>query len=172
MAVAALGGAPPQLGARVAFVGDPDAVAGEPAELRGGGVERVAARAQDDHALAERGDVLGLMGGHEHDPFVAEVGYELAEAQPLLGIEPGAGLVEHEQLRVAEQRLRERDAAAHPTGEPADAAPGDVAEADQLQHAPHLAVARTGIGHLLEDRDVVDELEGGELAMKAGSWGM
>ena len=48
---------------------------------------------------------------------------ELAEAQPLLRIQAGRGLVEDQQLRVAEQRLGQRDAPAHAAGQGADRLP-------------------------------------------------
>ena len=95
-------------------------------------------------------------------------GDELAEAQPLLRVEPGGRLVEHEQLRAAEQRLRQRDAPAHAARQRPDALVGDVVEADRAQHAPHLGVALAAVGPLLEGRDVVDELERREVRVEPG----
>jgi hypothetical protein len=44
---------------------------------------------------------------------------------------------------------------------------------DTWPPAAHLAMARAPVGHLLEDRDVVDELEGRvNWRWKPGSWGM
>ena len=47
----------------------------------------------------------------------------------------------------------------------------DVVEADQREHPAHLVVAGPPVGQLLEDRDVVDELEGREARWKPGSCG-
>jgi len=79
--------------------------------------------------------------GDEHDPLVAELGCDLAEAQALLGVKRRRRLVEHEQARVADQRLRECDAAAHAARQLADAPAADVTEPDRVKHAAHLAVA-------------------------------
>ena len=50
---------------------------------------------------------------------------QVAEAHPLLGVEPHRRLVDDEQLGVAEQRLRDADALAHAAREarPAAGAP-------------------------------------------------
>ena len=123
--------------------------------------------AQDDHALAQRGDVVGLVG--ETSTIRASPSSETSSRKrmPLLGVKRGGRLVEHEQLRVAEQCLRERDAPAHAARQLADAVSARRPQVDQLEHTAHLAVACARVGHLLEDRDVVDELERRELAVKA-----
>ena len=46
-----------------------------------------------------------------------------------------------------------------------------VPEVDHVQHPAHLAVAGGAVGQLLEDRHVVDELEGGEVRVEAGGLG-
>ena len=134
----------------------------------GRAVERRAAVAQDDHALAERGDVLGLVRRDEHDPLVAERrirarGSAAAARDRARRVgssstsscgSPSSACASATRRRMPPDSLRMRRA-------------GDVAEADLLEHAAHLAMARARVGHLLEDRDVVDELERRELAMKA-----
>ena len=54
-----------------------------------------------------------------------------------------------------------------PPGELADALVHHRVETDEREHASHLVVAGPPFGPLLEDRDVVDEVEGGELLMEA-----
>ncbi len=50
-----------------------------------------------------------------------ELGEQVAEAHALLGVEPHGGLVDDEQLGVAEQRLGDADALAHAAREAAEA---------------------------------------------------
>ena len=84
------------------------------------------------------------------------------------GSRPGGGLVEHEQVGVAEQGLRERDASPHAARQGLDLAPAHGLETDRVEHPAHLVVAGMPVGHLLEDRHVVDELERRERPMEAG----
>jgi hypothetical protein len=132
-------------------------------------VEGDRALEQHDHARAQRADVLGLVRREEHGPRQARD--QLAEAQPLLRVQAGRGLVEDEQLRRAEQRLRQRDAPAHPARERADALVRDVSEPDRAQHAADLLVALVARHPLLQRGHVVDELEGREVAVEAGLLG-
>ena len=44
----------------------------------------------------------------------------------------------------------------------------DVGKADELEHAPNFRVPQATLGQLLQDRHVVDEREGAEVAVEAG----
>ena len=90
--------------------------------------------------LAQRGDVLGLVGGQDHGAALADPGHQVAEPQPLLGVETRRRLVEDEQLGVAEQRLGDAHPAAHAAGQGADPAAGDVGQADQVDDPAYLVV--------------------------------
>ncbi len=59
-------------------------------------------------------------------------------------VEVGVGLVEHEQLRIAGERGRDRDASALPAGQPSAALGRDVGEADGADRPPDGAPARRG----------------------------
>ena len=65
------------------------------------------------------------------------------------------------------QGLGDADPPAHAAGELADPLVHDRLEPDQGEDPADLVVAGPAVGPLLEDGDVVDELEGGELAVEA-----
>ena len=72
-------------------------------------------------ALAERRHVLGLVGGRAGRSSVRPAAESTCRRRdPLLGVEARGGLVEQQQLRVAEQRLGQADAAPLAAGERAD----------------------------------------------------
>ena len=89
-----------------------------------------------------------------------EGGQRAPQVGALRRVEAGGRLVEHEDPRVAEQRLREPDPPALPAGQPADPHGGQVGEADQLEHPAHLPAPALAVVPLLEDGDVLDEAEG------------
>jgi hypothetical protein len=62
VAVAAFGGAPGQPSREVTLVGEPHLAVGELAQLGRRAVEPCAAVVHDDDVLADRGDVVGLVG--------------------------------------------------------------------------------------------------------------
>ena len=89
----------------------------------------------DDHDVVDRvGDLGEEVAGHEHGPPLAsEVDDEAPQPADPVGVEAVRRLVEHEDARIAEQRGRQAEALAHAQGEPADASPGDVGEADEIE---------------------------------------
>jgi hypothetical protein len=60
---------------------------------------------QDDDVATERRDVLGLMGGQHDRPLLTQRGHHLPEPQPLLRVEAGRRLVQHQERGIAQQRL-------------------------------------------------------------------
>jgi hypothetical protein len=102
------------------------------------------------------------MGGHHHAAPVRQGGNGVAEPQPLLRIEAHGRLVQHQQRRVAEQRLSDDQATAHPAGEPADPPAGLAGQARDGEHPAYLVMAGPAISPLLQDGDVVDIVEAGE----------
>ena len=61
-----------------------------------------------------------------------------------------------------------REPAAHAARQRADALATDVLQADPCEHAPDFVMASAASGVLLEDRDVVEVLEGREARVEAG----
>ena len=72
-----------------------------------------------------------------------------AQVGALGRVEPGGGLVEHQDPRVAEQGLGERDPPALAAGEPGDPLGGQVAEPDEVEHAAYLVCRRVRSFHSL-----------------------
>lgn len=108
------------------------------------------------------------MGGQEHGPPLTGVGDQLAEPHALFGVQADGRLVEDEERGVADQGGGQRGPLARPAGQLPQPLSAYVGEPDLVQYAPHLAVPGGAVGELLEDRHVVDELEGGEVGMEPG----
>ena len=104
-------------------------------------------------------------------PRRAVPGEQGAQLEALLGVEPGGGLVEQQQLGLAEQGGRQGDPLPHAARQGPDLLVHPVGQADGLQHPGALASSPPAVGVLLEDRDVVDELEGREGAVELGRLG-
>ena len=115
-----------------------DALAPDPAVHRLDQLERRAgaddaAGGDDRHARAQVGDVLDDVRRQDHDHVLADLGQQVEEAVALLGVEAGGGLVDDDQLRLAEQRLRDAEALAHAAGEAGQRLLAHVPEVDLLQ---------------------------------------
>ena len=102
---------------------------------------------QHDDALAQRGDVLGLVGGDEHGRPVPGRRQHAAQGRALLGVEAGRRLVEHQQVGIAHQGLGEGDAVPLAARQPTQPLAGEVGEPDQLQHPAHLRCRAAASDH-------------------------
>ena len=112
-----------------------------------------------DHelALGDDQDVVDGLGDlgqdvarHEHRaPALRVAAQEVAEPAHALGIEAVRGLVEDQQVGVAEQRAREPEPLAHAERVALDAAARGAVELDELQH---LVDARVGNARGLAER--------------------
>jgi hypothetical protein len=68
----------------------------------------------------------------------------LPQADPLLRVQPGGGLVQDQQLRVPQKGLSQLDPLPHTAGEASQASVGGVGEIDQLQQRPDLGPGLPG----------------------------
>jgi len=73
------------------------------------------------------------MRGEDDDPLTGQVREQVAEAHPLLGVQPHGRLVHDQQLRIVEQRLGNAHSLAHPAGITAQRPAGGIAQVDQIQ---------------------------------------
>lgn len=85
---------------------------------------------------------------------MAQLREQVPEADPLLRVEPGGGLVHDQQLGVGEHDAQPLP---HPAREAAEGAVGRRVQVDALEEALDLRAAP----HALEPRDLVEELVGG-----------
>ena len=115
---------------------DDDALARPEAvrQLGGGPFGDQRAAGQHDHALAERFHLGEDVAREEHRPRAAQAADELADLDHLRGIEPDRRLVEHEDRRIAEQRLRQPHALAIALRERADPATRHARQAERREH--------------------------------------
>lgn len=87
-------------------------VVGEPLlKLLRGAVSDDLAFVDDNRAAADRLDLFQYMGGYDDGLFRGHVVNEFAHMVLLIGVEPIGGLVENENLRVVQDRLRQPDPA-------------------------------------------------------------
>jgi len=85
----------------------------------------------------------------------------------LFRVDAGGRLVEDQDRRRPEQRLRQRDPAPLAAGHGPDPLGRGVGQPDLVEHPAHLRVPGGRVGPLLEERDVVDERERGEAARES-----
>ena len=90
----------------------------------------------------------------------------MAEPHALLGIEAHGRLVDDQQPRVVEQRLRDADALAHAAGETAEAAGPRLGEVDQLEQFVDARRARPR-GRPLTAAEVREELARAQMRIDA-----
>ena len=83
------------------------------------------------HSVAHHLDLRQQVAGDEdRRSAVGETAEELPHLAHPGGIEPVRRLVEHEQLRIAQQRLRDAEPLAHPLAVSLDPFPGRIRETD------------------------------------------
>ena len=88
----------------------------------------------DRHAVADALDLAEQMGVEQHgDAAPAQLAEQVAHDPPPDRVERARGLVEQQQARPADQRLRDPEALLHALRHRLDAAAALVAEADQRQ---------------------------------------
>ena len=164
-------GAPRHPRGRVGLVGHPHPAPRRVDQIVRGPLAQYLAAVHHHDVLAEGGDVLGHVRREQHGVALGDHGHRLAEPEALLGVEAGGGFVEHQKIGVAEQRLGHDDPSLHAARKCLDAFVRHVREAHLREHPPHLVVAGPPVGHLLEHREVVHEIERGEVRVVAGFLG-
>ena len=105
---------------------------------------------RDDHGVVDGLGHLGQQVRRHQDgaPLAGQVAHEVAQPGDALGVESVGGLVEDQDVGVADQRAGQFQPLPHAHGEPADLAPGVGGQPDQVQHhvGPGFVVA-PGPGH-------------------------
>ena len=123
--------------------------------------------------LVDDGDIRGGrfhvrddVRGEDDNPLAGQIREQIAEAHPLLGVQPHGRLVHDQQLRIVEQRLGDAHALAHSAGITAQRPAGGVAQVDQVQQVGNFP---TGLfaAHALDGRHVFEELLGRKVGVDA-----
>lgn len=88
------------------------------------------------------------MRGEQDDLIRGEAGDEVAEAHALLGVEARRRLVENEDVRVVEDRLRDAESLLHASRERADAAVLLARKADPVEKLKRPGARGAGVDAL------------------------
>ena len=78
------------------------------------------------------------MGGKQHDPPGGVFGQQVAEVYPLLGVKAGRRLVQYQNVRLTQQRLRNAQPTAHSAGITAQPGAAGFLQADKPQQFVNL----------------------------------
>src|SRR6266542_1061194 len=159
------GAGPPGDGRRrVGPVGEPDPTGGLADEFGDLAVVPDPATIQHDDALAQGCDVLGPVGGQDHDRRARELREHGTQRDELFRVDAGGRLVEDQHRRRPEQRVRQRDPSPLAAGHGPDPFRRGAGQPDLVEYPAHFRVPGRRLGPLLEQCDVVDKPERGEAA--------
>jgi hypothetical protein len=163
MAPPVVAATPGQVGVVVPLLARPHPPGGRVGQFGRGTGELDLSLQQHEDTGADRGDVVGLMGGQHDHRIARQLRQQLPEPQPLLRIQSGGRLVEDQQVRGAEQRLGDPDTLPHPTRQRAHPPAGDTFQSGGGHYPGHLVGSAASIRDLLQDRDIVQESGDGEV---------
>src|SRR5436309_2062607 len=104
----------------------PDPAAEAVDRLRGIAGQKHAPSGDDRHTAAEIADVVDDVGRKDDDDVLPDLAEHVVEAKALSRIEPGGRLVDDDQLRVAQERLRDAEALFHPARKGSELALADL----------------------------------------------
>ena len=105
--------------------------------------------------------ILHHMGTQQDDLVPGDLADEIPHRHPLAGVKARRGLVQHQDIRVVEQRLRQKQPLLHAPGPAPDGAARRLREVQPRQgpvHAPFGVLP----AHALEGRHVIEKLLPGE----------
>jgi hypothetical protein len=103
----------------------------------------------------------------EDDHVGGDVGEQVVEADALFRVEAGGGLVDDDQLGIAEQRLGDAEALPHAAGEAAEMVLAHGMEVDAVQERVDGPAPRRRVDDALQSREVVEEILGRHLRVDA-----
>ena len=119
------------------------------AEGVGGARRHHPAGGDDHHRVGQRLGLVHVVGGQHHRPTLgAQPPHHVPGLAPGRGVEPGGGLVQEDQLGIADQGQAEIQPALLATREGLDPCPGLGLQAHQLDDLPHRPGCRIEAGPL------------------------
>jgi hypothetical protein len=121
-----------------------------------------ASAGDDCHAGTEIRDVFDNVRREDHDHVLADLGQQVEEAVAFFGIEAGGGLVDDDQLRLANERLRDAEPLPHATRESRECLLAHVPQVDLVQQRIDSLAAFRPVGEALQHGQVVEHVERGD----------
>jgi len=94
---------------------------------------------------------------------LADLRQQVEEAAALLRVEPGGGLVDDDEPRIAQQGLRDAEALPHAAREPAELLLALVPEVHPLKQRLDHRLALAPSGDALEHREVIEQRQGAQV---------
>jgi hypothetical protein len=119
------------------------------------------------HARAEIRHVVDDVRREDHHHVLADLGEQVQKTVALLRIEAGGGLVDDDQLRIADQRLGDAEALAHAAGKAGQHLLADAPQIRLMQQGFDRRPAVRGRGDALQDCHVVEHFESGDARIDA-----
>ncbi len=115
------------------------------------------------HPVTDRLHIFDDMCGEQNDLVLRHLRENVAEFDALLGIQTDSRLVQYDQLRIAEECLRDPDALALAAGESADTRLSQRCHVCAFQHF----CDRFGVPYIFERRHVVQKLPDCQLIVQS-----
>ena len=104
----------------------------------------------DGHVAAQVADVGDDVRGENDDDVLADGAEQIVEAHALFGVEAGGGLVDDDEPRIAQQRLRDAEALLHAAG---------IAAQRLVAMVPQVGLPQQGVDHIAPLLGVLDALQ-------------
>ena len=112
------------------------------------------------HLRAQVGHIIDNMGRQDHRLFFADLGQQVVKAIALFRVQPGGGLVDDQQFRIAKQRLGNPEALAHAAGIAGHRLLAVIVQVGLDQQRLHRLAPGLAIVDPLEQRNVVEQILG------------
>ncbi len=142
-------------------------LAGSIAQQRlGRRISQHAAFLQNHQAIGNGLHIADDVGTQDNHPRTGQAGQQVAEAHALGGVEACCRLIDNQQLRVVEQRLRNADTLLHAAGIGGQPAIGHLLHLHNFQHLIDAPV-RDGLGQPLHRGQIAQKLPPGEFGIDA-----
>ena len=110
--------------------------------------------------MGDRLQVRDDVGGKQHDLFLRVSFQNVAEVDPLLGVQPGGRLVQDQKVRFVEQGLGDAQPAAHSAGKGPELFAAGFLQADRAQQFLHPRFG-PGAGHPFQHGHIQQKVPGG-----------
>src|SRR5690625_1519803 len=108
------------------------------------------ALADDGHARTQVGDIGNDMRGQNDHHSFTNLGQQIEKAVALFGVQPGGGLVNNNEFRLANQCLGDAKAPPHAARKRAQLLPAHIPQVDLPEQGSHKLATLTAAGYALQ----------------------